>query len=197
MHNVKCSAQCCERSFFTFQFESGVAGVTFQTPTPLLFQNFWIWVRLFFKFENPTLVQTPATTIDPNVIYPCFYQKNDRTDSCYCWNGKVTRSRSGFSQIFWSFAQQSFARVSYIMVLFFTHIPFVVTHIINATPPERLQQNQTKDDHYPIQFAGRISGTSDATPSVFLLDLVFFISSSVLVFFYGYLEFLYEWAECN
>ena len=27
------------------------------------------------------------------------------------------------------------------MVLFFTHIPFMVNHIINATPPERLQQH--------------------------------------------------------
>jgi len=27
----------------------------------------------------------------------------------------------------------------YIIVLFFTHIPFVVNHTINATPPERLQ----------------------------------------------------------
>jgi len=33
------------------------------------------------------------------------------------------------------------------MVLFFTHIPFVVNHTINATPPERLQQ-------YHICFAG-------------------------------------------
>ena len=32
------------------------------------------------------------------------------------------------------------ARATYIMVLFFTHIPFVVNHTINATPPERLQQ---------------------------------------------------------
>jgi len=30
-------------------------------------------------------------------------------------------------------------RATYIMVLFFTHIPFVVNHTINATPPERLQ----------------------------------------------------------
>jgi len=29
------------------------------------------------------------------------------------------------------------------MVLFFTHIPFVVNHTINATPPERLQQYLT------------------------------------------------------
>ena len=28
------------------------------------------------------------------------------------------------------------------MVMFFTHIPFVVNHTINATPPERLQQYQ-------------------------------------------------------
>ena len=33
-----------------------------------------------------------------------------------------------------------FLRATYIMVLFFTHIPFVVNHTINATPPERLQQ---------------------------------------------------------
>jgi len=32
------------------------------------------------------------------------------------------------------------ARATYTMVLFFTHIPFVVNHTINATPPERLQQ---------------------------------------------------------
>ena len=29
------------------------------------------------------------------------------------------------------------------MVLFFTHIPFVVNHTINATPPEKLQQHKT------------------------------------------------------
>jgi len=33
------------------------------------------------------------------------------------------------------------ARATYIMVLFFTHIPFVANHTINATPPERLQQH--------------------------------------------------------
>jgi len=33
------------------------------------------------------------------------------------------------------------ARATYIMVLFFAHIPFVVNHTINATPPERLQQH--------------------------------------------------------
>ena len=31
------------------------------------------------------------------------------------------------------------ARAKHMMVLFFTHIPFVVNHTINATPPERLQ----------------------------------------------------------
>jgi len=34
------------------------------------------------------------------------------------------------------------ARATYIMVLFFTPIPFVVNHTINATPPERLQHCQ-------------------------------------------------------
>jgi len=57
-------------------------------------ENFWIWVRIqdrqFFKFGNPTPVQTPATIIDPTVIYPCVYLRNDYTDSCYCRNWKVT-----------------------------------------------------------------------------------------------------------
>ena len=62
----------------------------FQTPNPLLFQNFWIRVLLFFKFENTTAVQTPATIIVPTVIYTCSYLRNDHTDSCQCRNGKVT-----------------------------------------------------------------------------------------------------------
>ena len=36
------------------------------------------------------------------------------------------------------------ARATYVMVLFFTHIPFVVNHTINATPLERLQQSQLR-----------------------------------------------------
>jgi len=46
-----------------------------------------------------------------------------------------------------TFTSQSFllllARATYIMVLFFTHIPFVVNQTINATPPERLQHFNT------------------------------------------------------
>ena len=63
-----------------------------QTPTLLLFQNFWIRfrVRKFFIFENPTPVQTPATIINPTLIDPCFYLRNDHTDSCYCRNWKAT-----------------------------------------------------------------------------------------------------------
>jgi len=33
------------------------------------------------------------------------------------------------------------ACATYIMVLFFMHIPFVVNHTTNASPPERLQQH--------------------------------------------------------
>ena len=54
-------------------------------PTPLLFQNFWIRnrVRKFFKIENPTPLQTPAT-IDTIENYQWFYFRNDRADSCCC-----------------------------------------------------------------------------------------------------------------
>ena len=63
-----------------------------QTPTPLLLQNFLIRARIrvlqFFKFENPTRVQTPAAIINPTLILPCFFIINDDTDFCYCqkWN---------------------------------------------------------------------------------------------------------------
>jgi len=39
------------------------------------------------KFQNP---YTSATVVDPTVIYPCFYSRNDHTDFCYCRNWKVT-----------------------------------------------------------------------------------------------------------
>jgi len=69
-----------------------VARVTFSdsNSAPVVFQNFWIRVRQFFKFENPTPVQTPATIIDPTVFYPYFYYINDQKDSCYCRHWKVT-----------------------------------------------------------------------------------------------------------
>jgi len=70
-----------------------VAGVIFQTPTPLLMQNFWIRIRFLvwiFKFENQTHVQTPDT-IDPTEVYQCFCLRNDNADSCCCLNWKVTQ----------------------------------------------------------------------------------------------------------
>ena len=39
-------------------------------------------------------------------------------------------------------------RATYIMVLFFTHIPFVLNRTINATPPERLQQHERTLSNY-------------------------------------------------
>jgi len=77
----------------------------FQTPTPLLFQNFWIldriWVWQLFIFENPTPIQTRATIIDLTVIYPWFYLRKKHTDSCYCLNWKVTPVQVRFFLKFW------------------------------------------------------------------------------------------------
>ena len=42
----------------------------------LLFQNFSIRVQIFFEFENPTPVQTPAT-IDATEIHQCLNLSND------------------------------------------------------------------------------------------------------------------------
>jgi len=83
--------------------ETQVAWVTFwdsdSAPVPKFLNRVRIRVRQFFKFENLTPVQTPATIIDPTEIYPCLYLRNDHTDSCYCWNGQVTLCPF-FSQIF-------------------------------------------------------------------------------------------------
>ena len=59
-------------------------------PVPKFWIRLRIRVRKFFKYENPTPVQTPATIIDPTEIYPCFTLRNDHTDSCYCRNRKLT-----------------------------------------------------------------------------------------------------------
>jgi len=53
------------------------------------------------------------------------------------------------------------ARAAYIMVLFFPHIPFVVNHTINVTPPERLQQ-------HPLLFT---TNRTDRTSFVWRLTL--------------------------
>ena len=53
-----------------------MAGVTFSdsdfAPVPKFLNPGPDPARLFFKSENPTPVQTPATIIDPTVIYPFF-----------------------------------------------------------------------------------------------------------------------------
>jgi len=64
----------------------------FQTPTPFLFQNFWIRVRvrLFFKFEHPTPVPTPLqSSIQPWFTH-VFFPRNDHADSCYSRIRNVT-----------------------------------------------------------------------------------------------------------
>jgi len=75
--------------------------VTFSDSHSAPVPKFWIRVRQFFRFENPTPVQTPATIIDPTVIHPCLYLRNDHTDSCYCQSGKVTPVRVRFFPNFW------------------------------------------------------------------------------------------------
>jgi len=54
-----------------------VAGVTFSDSDSAPVQKFLNPDLEIFKFEIPTLVQAPAT-IDPTVIHPCFYLRNDR-----------------------------------------------------------------------------------------------------------------------
>jgi len=73
----------------------------FQAPTPLLFQNFWIRIRVrkFFKFENRTPIQTPGT-IAATENYQWFHFTNDHADSCYCRYWSVSGSGRFFKN-FW------------------------------------------------------------------------------------------------
>ena len=64
-------------------------------------KNFvWQRVRKFFKFENPTPVQTPAT-LDPTEIYPWFYLRNYHADSCTAKIENWLRIRTRFFTNFW------------------------------------------------------------------------------------------------
>ena len=70
-----------------------VTGVTFQTPTPPLFQNFSIRIQKFYKLENPTPVQTPVTVYrrsNRNLPMSLLKKWDDHADSCYCRNWKAT-----------------------------------------------------------------------------------------------------------
>ena len=76
----------------------------------------------------------------------------------YCWDRKPERhvrkaSHCGSKQQ-WRSCSQSLllllARATYIMVLFFTHIPFVVNHTINATPLGRLQHYHSNRREHPF-----------------------------------------------
>jgi len=71
-----------------------MAGVTFSDSDPAPFPKFFNPgpdpVRQYFKFENPTRVQTPTTIVNPTLIQPYFYLRNDHTDSCYCRNWERT-----------------------------------------------------------------------------------------------------------
>ena len=71
-----------------------MAGVTFSdsgsTPVPKFLNLAPDPGATIFKFENPTPVQNPDAIIDPTEIFPCFYLRDDHTDSCYCRNRKMT-----------------------------------------------------------------------------------------------------------
>jgi len=117
----------------------------FQTPTPLLFQTFWIRVRQFFKFENQTPLQTTARIIDTTVIYPCFYLINDHADSCYCLNWKVTPVRIWFFPNFLLWVRKKNAESCRSRVLVRSHLCLNSRHCACA---ERYSTFGSRTSHY-------------------------------------------------
>jgi len=53
----------------------------FSDPDCAPVPKFWNPGPAIFQIWNPTPVQTPATIINPTLSYPCFYLRNDHTDS--------------------------------------------------------------------------------------------------------------------
>jgi len=97
-----------------------------------------IRVQQFFKFDNPTPIQIPATIIDPTVIHPWCYLRNDLTDSCYCRSWKVTPDPGP------------------IFPKFLTPGPIEKHRILpESTPALRIRSHlwsrlASRDDHYPV-----------------------------------------------
>jgi len=69
-----------------------VAGVTFSDSGSVRvpkFSNTDLGPAIL-QICEPTPVQTPATIINPTLIFACFCLRNNHTDFCYCWNWKAT-----------------------------------------------------------------------------------------------------------
>jgi len=126
-----------------------------------------ICMVLFFK-HIPFMVIHTLKAILPERLqqHPLLFTTNRTDRTFFVWRLNSARpSHSGHSNVlFWSEIPSSiYAKLRTVaasnnrvhmpwslcyclfapqvcMVLFFTHIPFVVNHTINATPPERLQQ---------------------------------------------------------
>jgi len=78
-----------------------VAGVTFSDSDSVTVPKFLIPGPqpgpAIFQFANPTLVQIPATIINPTLIFPCFYWPHRLLLLPKFWSN--SGSGSGFSQI--------------------------------------------------------------------------------------------------
>jgi len=61
------------------------------------------------------------------------------------------------------------------MVLFFTHIPFVVNHTFNATLPERLQQNYPMRFMRPLKSVHQNQAEAKEWTEAFSAPILFFI----------------------
>jgi len=75
-------------------FAPEVAGVSFSgshsTSAPKLFNPGPVPGPTILQIWESDSCSDSDTIIHPTVIYPCCYLRNDRTDSYYCRNGKVT-----------------------------------------------------------------------------------------------------------
>jgi len=69
---------------------SEVAGVTFSDSESAPVPKFLNPGPVILQIWESDSCSDSATIIYPTVIYPCFYLRNDRTDSCYCRYGEVT-----------------------------------------------------------------------------------------------------------
>jgi len=109
------------------------------------------WVKLFrqkkpnflcfFRFEKSSVRWKTSRVSKSEKKYKCEHSCCDRKSWAACAQSFAPRQQATIEITRRDHSVIACSRHTHIF-LFFAHIPFVVNHTINATPPERLQHSQ-------------------------------------------------------
>jgi len=100
--------------------------------------------RLSLLTKWPVFLQNGSG--NPTATYECLWYCCDRKSRAACAQSFAPWQQATIEIMLAISLTIARSRYRDIMVSFFTHIPFVVNHTINATPLERLQQYKAVHD---------------------------------------------------